>query len=369
MIPSMWMRRRLNRFYLIMCIGFSCFYQGCEKDRYAYYMVTDRDKNRELQKLFLLLQGENENNETRFVLVHHIADILLRASEREKQILFLTSYVMNDPEDSYNAFYLLMVAESYKELAAIPLAVHYYERILKNHPDLLVLGESIHFHCLQALLEYVKTPEYRIRYFKELVSRFRELIDLSTTYFFLGLMYEEIGEWDQAIQTFKKFLQFQETEIAGYPGAYRKVKEKVAFYNSDKSWTAPDLRTLVNEVKIALRTRNSRMLLKYRAKVNFFTRSWEQEESPFMVQGGQEFNSNDFDIGFFLSNSRIVIDSELDPESNANEAFLRTTGWHTTKWIYRIPTWYLYFRRVDYHPDPEIDGRWEWVGIYFGEKL
>lgn len=44
--------------------------------------------------------------------------------------------------------------------------------------------------------------------------------------------------------------------------------------------------------------------------------------------------------------------------------FLRTIGWS-----YRVETWYLYFRRVNFKADPSIDGKWEWAGIFFGEKL
>ena len=47
----------------------------------------------------------------------------------------------------------------------------------------------------------------------------------------------------------------------------------------------------------------------------------------------------------------------------ASKAFLRTSNWS-----YRVGTWYFYFRRIDFPSDPEIDGRWEWAGIYFGEK-
>ena len=85
--------------------------------------------------------------------------------------------------------------------------------------------------------------------------------------------------------------------------------------------------------------------------------SWSQAEADEQV-------SLVFDLGSFLHTSRVVADEKLDIDSNAGEAFLRTT-----RWSYRIPTWYLYFRKVDYPPDPEINGRWEWAGIYFGEKL
>ena len=65
-----------------------------------------------------------------------------------------------------------------------------------------------------------------------------------------------------------------------------------------------------------------------------------------------------------MTGNRIRYSSELDGASNPNEAYLRTWGWSTY-----VSVWYLYFRKVDFPIDPEIHGRWEWAGIYFGEML
>lgn len=351
---------------LLLCLTLSLSLGRCEDSLYAYYSVEDRRANRELTELFDLLDRNQEKPELQFVLIQQISDVFVTSSYREKQILFLTSWVDSHQHDPYNAFYLLMVAESYEALQAATFAVHYYERVLKNHPDLIVQATSIHFYCLKRLLELDSSSERRIEYYKELISRFYDSIDPGSTYYFLALLYEQIGEWDQAIQAFKKFLQFPESQIPGFPGAYKLVKLKVDFYNADKSWTVPELQTLLAEVKRAIWTKNPQRLLQFRAKVGFFVKSWERGGGAL---DNRDYESPDFDISSFLLRSRVLIDSELSSDSSEKEAFLRTTGWHTTQWVYRIPTWYLYFRRVDYRADPEIDGRWEWAGIYFGEKL
>ncbi len=66
----------------------------------------------------------------------------------------------------------------------------------------------------------------------------------------------------------------------------------------------------------------------------------------------------------FMRGNRIRYSAELDPSSSPTEAYLRTTGWSNY-----VNVWYLYFRKVNFPADPEIHGRWEWAGIYFGEKL
>ncbi len=303
------------------------------------------------------LETEEEVGENRFILIQQVSNRLLAAGEAGKLILFLTTYVEKYPNDPYNAYYLAIVAEAYKEQGAVPLTVHYYERILMNHPDLLVAGSSIHFRCLQELITLIEDPYYKIEYYKELISRFSDFIDPGLTYFLLAKNYEEVGDWEQAVRVYQKFLKYPETEIPGFPNAHHKIREKVEFHYSVKEWTVDNLQNLVAEIKRAIYTRSARRLLQYKAKVNFFTMSWSQQESD-------EHVALVFDIGAFLHTSRVIADDELDIDSNSGEAFLRTT-----RWSYRIPTWYLYFRKVDFKADPEINGRWEWAGIYFGEKL
>ena len=337
---------------------YSVFVTSCAvtvKD-YSFYIANTGEEKRELNDLFNLLKNEKASSEQRFIVIDRIANILTQKGQQEKQILFLTDYVERHPIDPYDAFYLLLVAQTYEDKKEYPLAIHYYDRILKNYPDLLYRGRSVHFHCLTSLIKLVDIPEYKVEYYKELIARFSDRIDLGVTYYYLAKTYEKLGDWDLAIQADKKFLQYPDSEIPGLEDAHEKMKEKVAFYYSDKSWTVPDLSTLIREIKRAIRLRSPRRLLKYKAGVNFFTKSWEQQTDS--------RKAKIFDIGSFLRKSKIRVASKLDIDSNAREAYLKTT-----RWTYRIPTWYLYFRKIAFKADPEINGRWEWAGIYFGEKL
>ena len=90
--------------------------------------------------------------------------------------------------------------------------------------------------------------------------------------------------------------------------------------------------------------------------VNFFSKYWGQKDfDPASLKY--------FNIYGWLLKSKVRFAKELDSDSTAREAYLKT--WN---WLYHVNTWYFYFRRVDFPADPDIDGRWEWAGIYFGEK-
>jgi len=322
-----------------------------------YYLAGSGPDREILEDLFALLAAEPQAGEEQFSVVREIANEMLRLKQYGKLANFLTEWVSRHPDDPYNAYLLLMTAYIYVQQDAKPVAALYFDRIVKNYPDLTVRGESIHLVSLNKLLGLVDKPEQRVWYYQELISRFPDKVDLGQSYFMLAQAYERIGAWDSAIQTYTKFMPYYTSTIPGFPDALGYAKKIVDFYNSPKDWTFESLDTLLSAVKSALDAGSSVQLRKYRAKVNFFAKSWEQEEAD-------TTNMAEFNLSDFMSGNRIRYAPTLDATSNANEAYLRTWGWSQ-----RISTWYLYFRKINFPEDPEIHGRWEWAGVYYGEKF
>ena len=321
-----------------------------------YYVVGDGKERAELIQLSEAMNEQSGNPEINFILIQEISKILHGLGELEILNLFLTTYVEKNSQDPFNGYYLLMTAQNYMEINAVPFAIHYFDRILKNYSDLRVRGQSIHFICLSNLIELVDKPQNKVKYYKDLLSNFDADIEKGPAYFYLAKTYEELGEWDLSIQAYKNFLQYPDSKVPGYPEAVEQIKPIIDFYDyRNKNWTRENLEDLVNSVKYAIRNKDYRRLANYRAKINFFAVSWEQEKT--------EANSDFLDkLNTFMKN-RVRYSSDLDKDSNRQEAYLKTWGWS-----YRISTWYLYFRRVNFPADPEIHGQWEWAGIYFGDK-
>jgi tetratricopeptide (TPR) repeat protein len=332
---------------------------SCGNPSREYLLDGLGDNRKEQEQLLDLLNRNPENPETRFALINSITANLQGQGKTPNLILFLTSSVESTPSDPYNAYWLLLIANTYLENNAPGIAGYYFSRILANYPDLEVKGKSVHKICLQHLIRITDSPELLIAHYTQLITRFGGEIDLGYHYFMLAQTYERLGEWDLAVQTYKQFIDYGRFDvlIPGIPDSYEYAKQIVDYDSSSKDWTFETLDELMNAVKVAIDSYNYRALDQYRAKVNFFAMSWKQESSDTNSQA-------DFTMRDFMGGNRIRYNAALDASSNPHEAYLRTSGWNQY-----VSVWYLYFRKVDFPADPDIHGRWEWAGIYYGEKM
>lgn len=349
---------QINLYKRLLIITLSIFlFFSCSDKKYQFYRGTENDKK--LVQLFKLLdqteEEQEENMEVYYTIVNRIISEYKTVEETDKMNLFLTDYINSHENDPYTAYYLLTIAENYKNNDSRIVAETYFRRILYNYPDLIINGQSIHRLILDELAFNSQNDEERVYCFQELITRFPDQIDKGQIYYYLGKSYEKLGFWEEAMNSYENFLSSPETEIAGDPNARITLTNLLRFHRSDKSWTRADLDKLVTDITTNIRRRNRARLERFQAE-KFFTMGWSQDETDM-------FTHTDIDITSFL-NSRIYIARDLDPMSNDNEAFLWTSGWS-----YRIKTWYLYFKKIEYPADPEINGRWEWAGILFGDTF
>lgn len=312
------------------------------------------------KELFAILKEANLSNETKFSIINQIAANYKTQKKESDLMLFLTDYIEKNPSDPYNSYWLLMIAHFYMENDAEKVAEYYFDRIVQNYDDLLVKDKSIHIMSLQNLIKMSDLPENKVSYYNALISNFSEELNVTELYMRLAREYEEMGDWELALKSYASFLERPDAttiQIAGISDPYNTAKKLVDFSKSPKNQTFETLEALEIAIKRAIDARNFNLLDSYCANVNFFAMSWKQDGSAENAE--KNFAMRDYGLG-----NRIYYNSELDESSNPNEAYLRTTGWSRY-----ISTWYLYFRKVNFPLDPEIHGRWEWAGIYFGEKI
>ncbi len=332
---------------------FTLLATACSKDMYTAGM--DKAQKREFEAMVSSLE-ESTDYEKNYILMTQLASFLDRKDNPELLTVFLTDYVEAHPEDPFNAFYLFTVARRYKEQDASPFAHYYYSRILHSYSDVSWQGQSIHFLCIKEILNSSQNLEERMECYKELINRFSDKINPGEIYFYLGDCYGQAGQWDLAAQSYKKFLSYPDATIPDNLSAREYATDFEAYYNTRVTWSYASLDELISKVSAAMRTRKSSEIRKYMSKVKFFMSSWEEQEES---QEALALNN----IGSFI-NSSTRVNRELDKISNAQEAYLKTSGWD-----FRMNTWYFYFRKINFPANPEIHGNWEWAGIYLGDRV
>ena len=149
-------------------------------------------QDKQFQKeLETLLQASNASDENlRYAIINKISAKWLADQKYDDLILYLTDHVERNPNDKYNAYWLLMTAYAYVQLRQERVAEYYFERIIKNYPDLRVKDQSVHFLCLERLIQISTNHENRIQYFNTLINRFPSNVSITEMYVRLAREYE-----------------------------------------------------------------------------------------------------------------------------------------------------------------------------------
>ncbi|MBR2106884.1 MAG: tetratricopeptide repeat protein, partial [Treponema sp.] len=297
------------RIIFLLLVQLSFIFCSCNKQENK----KQEDFTAHQEQLKEILVTQNLNQQQRYTIINQMANNLLANKDYQGVILFLTDWVESHPDDLYNSYWLLMTAFAYLSTGAEPVAEYYFDRILNKCQDLSVKGQSIHFICLQNLIQISKNPSNRTKYFNALINRFPQNINTTEIYLRLAMEYEKDNQWDMALKTYFLFLEQPDAvtiQIPGEPDAYKKARHLVDFNNSSKDWTFESLPALEKAVKRAIRNYDWRSLDKYKAKVNFFSMSWKQDE---MDANSQEV----FSMRAWMRGNRIRFSEELDETSNS----------------------------------------------------
>jgi tetratricopeptide (TPR) repeat protein len=325
---------------------------------------SDRGFDRQDRFLYKTLDAASITTEGRFTAVNTLAARLSAEKDYPRLILFLTDYAEKHTGDPFRPYWLLLTAYAYLETGSAPIAELYFDRIVRSSKDLLVQGESVHYRCLQQLLALSDDPAARIDYYGILGKHFSDRVNLGEMHFRTGVEYERLGDWDAAVRAYAAFLAQPNPSallIPGYTDPYsyaRKLTGRTALGDGARTNTFATLADLVRAVQTALADHNYSALNGYMSKVNFFAMSWKQSESDRNA-------TRSFYLGNFMSGRTIHFSPDVDEDaSRPGEVYLRTWGWSQ-----QSTSWYFVFRRANFPADPEVHGRWEWAGIYYGERF
>ncbi len=354
----------------LLALVLTLFLLSCKYNEYSQYIDKKSENRVKLEQLFPLLDKYTDYSENRFTVISEIITNLIKQNNSGSLNLFINSYIQENPDDPYNAYYILNLASYYLNQNNTDFAKLYLRDAVLKYKDLIIKGESIHFKALEILVNITSDSDDKIFYYNKIITEHSDSViksenykgGIGEIYYYLGKSLEKSERWDEAIAVYEKYLKYTNVVIKNDPTAREITQRKVGFYHSNKKWVHKDLDTLLNRIKYAIAVRNPQLLDNYRA-FDFFIINWKSKYSDLISSYPMESS--------VLTSMSIRTSKDLDPMSNENEAYLSVWGnnpWSNGIWLV-YPTWYFYFKKVDYPMDPEINGGWEWAGIYLGEKL
>ena len=152
----------------IFLILFSCLFLTCKNNDNHFFFGGFRDVSDRVESLIKLLE-ETKDEQHLFVIRKEIAKELKSSNQKKRLIVFLTSFLENEKDNKYNAYFLLMLANEYIEVKMIPLATYYFEKVASLNFDLIVNEKSIKLISLNALIRVTEEAEKLIKYYSILI--------------------------------------------------------------------------------------------------------------------------------------------------------------------------------------------------------
>lgn len=307
----------------------------------------------------IVVHRQYKKNEKNPHLAYMYLNILYNFyTQPEKQdtifiINLLKKHLSHNPNDVYNSKYLTMIGDIYLSLDSPYQALYYYKDSItpSNHNTFPI----INFHKAQTLSMLEYNIYTKIKYNKILLSKYNNTIERIPLLYTQGQLYDTLGLWDEAYNMYKSILLKHQT--ISYD-KYKDLSDTVFFRNKRKfskksyrTWdSVADARQALLHV---LSTRNRRALNAMKAP-GFFTAQWQEDRTNSNAQ--VEF----FDVISVLNKSNFSVDTTLQTYGDGKEVLWTTYGWE------RVGTWHMVFRQIQSPDTIALNGRWEWIGIYFG---
>lgn len=331
--------------------------------------------------LNLLSKQTNTAYSSRFLLIYQIFQNYLGLKDFDENLSFLINQkTLSSEKDPYLSMYFYLLGQIYENKGEEDVAVLYYQIILRQLEDVKINDKSLHKTILEKLLFLETNPYLKRQYNAILLERFSSkstLKEKSLWNYQMATLLEKIGHWKEAIDYFQNYLNLgyfslPENILRTNPNIYEDIRTKIMFHYSKKNWTFRNLEDLKNKVKTGVYNFDAYTLNKIRTYNSFFIREWNQQSTTMAIDT-DAINSSDINVLNFLKEflslsknfrgkSKITFEPDFDSESSEKLVYLKSYGWN------RINQWYFVFRKIDYPLDPQLNGNWEWIGIFLGEK-
>lgn len=308
--------------------------------------------------------GTDDFPEADFVRVFRIVESFSRASEYERLTEFLLDPRVRAVTTQYQDYLDYLLAMGYLKSGQTPLALFLLRRLIDQGVEIVHRGQPLLQRILEILVEHTTDPFERLAYLKRLLAFQGQSGRNVLSSYLLGQTYQEIGFWDQAIESYRVTLSLPGASEVLDGKTLNRLRSLVAYRTVPRHRILRDLNELIQLVRRAQMEGNVGELARLQASSDFIIQYWAQRENyhpapdqETFLRGLIQFSRN------YNGENTVRWDEGLSELSNINEAYVRTTNWFA-EW----GTVYFYFRKIFFPPNPNIHGQWEWAGVYLGGK-
>lgn len=256
----------------------------------------------------------------------------------------------------YQSYLNFLISDIYWQNGYKEQALFYMLKVEKTSYILEYLYRPIGYYIAKRIISIDCAFNLKEDMYLLLLDEYNELIDIHYTMAELTGFYQEHLEMDDAIAMMKKILKTANKSSLS-AAQLQEMRNEIYFYNLKKLWVHQNLETLIKNIEKAIKRKNSKLLWRYVSKRKFDVELFQKKDQKRWTYS---------ELGIHRRwNNRIVFAKKLEDFSSENEAFLRTDNWTFPQ----MRTWYFRFNKIFYPYDKDINGSWEWSGIYFGNPF
>lgn len=278
------------------------------------------------------------------------------AAKLEQPIESFLPLATQTNDSAFRSYLYFFISDFYWQKNEMIHAVFYMNKVRSEDYDILYNGNPLGCAVGLRLIKLKEYPELRICMYKMLLERFGDRVDELFLMYELSQLYKEQYDMKSAVEVMEEMVRLSaKSRVKDDRIDMTQIQEEINFFYSKKGWIYKDLNKLINDIKYAIDTRNKKRLYSF-IPDDFIVRFFD----PTIPQWGVRELSIPSRWG-----RNIRFSPKFAEISTEDEVYLETTGWVFPQ----LTTWYLYFKRVDYPYDNNINGGWEWKGIYFGSWM
>ena len=339
---------------LIICVV------SCKQQIEKHFFDSDYDNLRwqQLQSQYKSVNSESE----KILWAEEVYNFLTELNKTEYLIDFFqkTAYQIKDNSDDINlcSFIYFLLGNSFKENDKNEQALFFYNKVSPSSYSLIFDNQPIGYTIALSIIKCSNSNSVIKSGYDILLNNYQELIDVPYTQYELANIYKQQLDMDTACSIMKTILQnASKYRYSSSDINYETLREEINYYNMKKNWIYKDLDVLIKKIKYSIIRKDLTSLKKCISQSKFdclvgqksITKNWSFNELSITSRW----------------NTNIVFSNELEPQSNENEAWLKTYNWGFPQ----LHTWYFHFKRINYPYDEKIDRGWEWQGIIFGDMF